>query len=421
MFNKYKILYQAQLGSGNSGILQLQVINKANAYPIENAAVQIYNKNNPSRVLYSLITDISGKTPEVELITPPIEYSLEVTPYQPYTEYIIIVTAKGYQTVVINSAQVLPVIKSIQPVSMSALIPGINDMEVIIIDPNYLFGTDTPKVYENDVKEYAEGTDAKPVMIPEFITVHNGVPSNLAARKYIVQYVSYVKSVVCSQIYATWPEETIHAYSLVVISFSLNRIYTNWYKRQGYDFDITSMVSFDQKWFYGRNIYTNVSRVVDNIFNNYLSRPGIIQPILTQACRGELAICPAMISLWGSKELGDRGYTAIEILRYFFGDTIYVNSTNNIAGTEVLWPGTDLTLGSSGKAVGHIQDQLITISGVYRAITVPEDDGTFGQATVAAISDFQEIFNLPATGILDFATWYKISRVYARITRGFGQ
>ncbi len=420
MTNRNKILYPTQMGVRNIGVLLIQVVSEINAHPIEGAVIQIFNKREPATVIESLITDISGRTPEVELSAPPVEYSLEPAQLLPYTEYIIIVTAEGYQTVVINSAHVLPLIKSIQPVKMPPLVSGGNNMIVITIDPNYLAGTYTPKVYEDEVKEYAEGDNAKPVVIPEFITVHNAIPSNITARNYKVEYVSYIKSVASSEIYATWPEETILAYILVAISFSLNRIYTNWYPNRGYNFDITSTVAFDQKWFYGRNIFSNISLAVDNIFLNYLSRPGIIQPILTQTCRGELATCPNMMSLWQSKSLGASGFSAIEILRYFYGDTIYINTSNIIEGVDMLWPGMDLILGSTGVEVQHVQNQLIIISDVYKAMTIPEVDGAYGQATAAAVSDFQEIFNLPVSGTVDFATWYKISRVYRRLTRTSG-
>ncbi|MGB8455446.1 MAG: peptidoglycan-binding protein [Anaerocolumna sp.] len=417
MSKKNIIVYPAQMGLRNNGILQVQVVSDVSAYPIENAVVQIFNKKDPATLLEKLTTDISGRTPEIELAAPSIEYSLEPTEFQPYTEYIVIVTAGGFQMVVINSAQVLPVIKSIQPVSMPPLVPGSDTIKAITIGSNYLSGTYTPNVYEDEVKDYAEEEGAKPVVIPEFIIVHNAIPSNSTAKNYKVEYVSYIKSVVSSQIYATWPQEAIYANILTILSFTLNRIYTKWYARQGYDFDITSTVAFDHKWFYGRNIYSNISNAVDYIFNYYLSRPGIIQPILTQYCRGELAVCPNLISLWHSKTLASQGYTAIEILRYSYGDTIYINSSNKITGVGLLWPGMDLILGSTGEAVQHIQNQLVVTAGAYKAITIPEDDGTYGPATVAAVSTFQEIFNLPVTGVVDAAAWYKISRVYARLTR----
>ncbi len=417
MSGKNKILYPAQLGLRNYGILQIHVINALNSHPIENASVQIFRKEAMDSAVDVLTTDISGKTPEVELISPPIEYSLEPNHYLPYTEYIVMSNAEGFRPVMIDSAQVLPVVKSIQPVRMLPVTEGRSDLEIITIDPNFLAGTYTPKVYEPEVKEMPPGEEAKPVVIPEFITVHTSVPSNIAAANYNPGYVSYIKNVVSSVIYATWPQETINAVIFTTLSFALNRVYTNWYPRRGYDFDITSTAAFDQKWLNGRNIYTNISQAVDRIFNNYLSRPDILQPILTQFCPGELAVCPGMLSLWEGKLLGDRGYNTLEILHYFFGDTIYINSSDLITGAGMLWPGTDLGSGASGEAVVHIQDQLRTISAAYRAIPLSEDDGNYGQATQAAVSEFQNIFNLPVTGITDKATWYKIDRVYNELTR----
>ncbi len=414
MPSRNKILYPAQLGLRNYGILQVHVVSISRAYPIENATVQIFRKEDLTRVIAILTTDISGRTTEVELITPPLEYSQEPTQYVPYAEYVIMVTADGFRPVFIDSAQVLPYVKSIQPVRMSPSTSEREAMQVIMVDANFLDGSYTPKVYEDEIKSLPDGEE--PVVIPRFITVHDSIPSNITARNYTVEYVGFIKNVVSSMIYATWPQETIYANILVVLSFSLNRVYTNWYRRQGYDFDITSAAAFDNLWFYGRNIFTNISLAVDTIFNNYLSRPGIIQPILTQTCSGELAICPGMMSLWESKYLGDRGYRAIDILHYFYGNTLYINSSNEIIGVEVLWPGTDLSVGSSGEDIRYMQNQLSTISEVYRAIPLPEDDGTYGQATEAAVREFQEIFNLPATGIVNAATWYKINRVYGRIT-----
>lgn len=413
---KNKILYPAQLGLRNYGILQIQVVNDLTSYPIENASVQIFQRENMTRAIYILTTDISGKTVEIELITPPLEYSLEPTPNLPYAEYAVMVTAEGFQPVLIDSAQVLPSVKSIQPVRMLSAAAGEESLKRITIEPNFLVGTYTPKVFEDEVKPLPESEESKPVVIPEFITVHNAIPSNITAGNYTVGYVSYIKNVASSMIFATWPQETIYANILAILSFTLNRIYTNWYPGQGYDFDITYTVAFDQKWLYGRNIYTNISLAVDNIFNSYLSRPNIIQPILTQSCRGELAVCPGMMSVWESKFLGDRGYSAIEILHFFYGETLYINSSDRITGAQMLWPGEDLTLGAFGEAVGHIQDQLRTIAGAYRAIPLPEEDGTYGQSTLAAVAEFQNIFNLPVTGSTDKATWYKISRVYNLFT-----
>lgn len=415
-FNK-KILYPAQLGVRNYGILQVQVVDLTTSYPIEGALIQIYQKDNLTMAIETLTTDISGKTIEIELVSPPLEYSLEPTRDMPYLEYPVMVLAEGYQTVRIDSAQILPFVKSIQPVKMTPFRAGMDSMQVIPIDDNYLIGTYTPKVYEAEIKPMPPGQEDKAVVIPEFITVHDAIPSNITALNYRVEYPSFIKNVVSSTLFATWPLETIYASILSILSFSLNRVYTNWYPRQGYSFDITSTVAFDHKWLYGRNIYTNISMAVDDIFNNYLSRPDILQPILTQLCKGELAICPRMLSLWEAKFLGDEGYTATHILHEFYGNDLYINSTDKIEGIEVNWPGTNLTIGSSKDAVTIIQNQLNAIAIAYPAIPKTMADGLYDQGTEAAVSKFQEIFNLPITGITDKAAWYKIGFVNARLAR----
>lgn len=189
------------------------------------------------------------------------------------------------------------------------------------------------------------------------------------------------------------------------------------YRNRGYDFTITSSTAFDHKWINGRNIFENISVLVDSIFNNYLSRPGIIQPILTQYCDGKRVSCPNWMTQWGAKELGDQGYTAIQILRHFYGSNMYINSTEQISGVPASWPGYNLTIGSTGDKVRQMQNQLNAIADAYPAIPKITADGIYGEQTAAAVRRFQQIFNLPVTGIVDFATWYRISAIYVGVTR----
>lgn len=175
--------------------------------------------------------------------------------------------------------------------------------------------------------------------MPEYIIVHDGTPSDSTARDYYVTYKDYIKNVASSEIYATWPDATLRANILAIMSFTLNRVFTEWYRNKGYDFTITSSTAFDHKWVYGRNIFENISLIVDEIFQNYLSRPNVKQPILTQYCDGQRVSCPNWMSQWGSKNLGDRGYNFIEILRYYYGNDMYVNEADEIAGIPASWPG----------------------------------------------------------------------------------
>ena len=189
------------------------------------------------------------------------------------------------------------------------------------------------------------------------------------------------------------------------------------YRNKGYDFTITSSTAYDHKWILERNIFDSISNVVDRIFSSYLSRPDVAQPILTQYCDGKRVTCPGLLSQWGSKELGDQGYSAISILQNYYGSTIYVNSTETISGIPSSWPGTNLVNGSSGEKVRQLQNQLNTIAGSYPLIPLISVDGIYGPSTANAVSVFQGIFGLPQNGITDFPTWYKISEIYVAVSR----
>ena len=253
-------------------------------------------------------------------------------------------------------------------------------------------------------------------MIPEYVVVHDGRPEDRSAKNYYVRYKDYIKNVASSEIYSTWPEQAIYANVLCIMSFTLNRVYTEFYRGKGYDFTITSNTAFDQKWIYGRNIYENISYVVDSIFNNYLSRPGVTQPIFTSYCDGNRVTCKGL-SQWGSKYLADQGYSAIEIIRYYYGNDMFINSTNYISGIPSSYPGYDLTVGSRGAKVLQMQQQLNRIAQNYPAIPKIAADGIFGVNTKRAVQTFQGIFLLPQSGIVDYPTWYQISNVYVAVTR----
>ena len=241
--------------------------------------------------------------------------------------------------------------------------------------------------------------------------------SNPNTKNYYVRYRDYIKNVASSEIYATWPDSTIRANVLAIMSFTLNRVYTEWYRNKGYDFTITSSTAFDHKWIPERNVYDTISAVVDEIFANYLSRPNVRQPILTQYCDGTRVSCPDWMTQWGSKELGDQGYTPIEILRYFYGSDMYINTAEEISGIPSSWPGYTLENGSSGAKVRQLQEQLNVIAGAYPALPKIQTDGVYGPATAEAVRKFQEIFGLPQTGTVDYRTWYKISQIYVGVSR----
>ena len=231
-----------------------------------------------------------------------------------------------------------------------------------------------------------------------------------------MKYRDYIKNVVSSEIYATWPESAIYANTLVIMSFTLNRVYTEWYRGKGYDFTITSSTAYDQKWMRGRNVYENIDRIVDSVFANYLSRPGVRQPIFTSYCDGRRVTCNGL-SQWGSSYLAGEGYSAIEIIHYYYGSDMYINTADSIAGVPSSWPGYNLTIGSSGEKVRQMQQQLNRIAQNYPAIPTIAADGIYGPATAEAVRVFQGIFNLPQTGVVDYPTWYSISNIYVGVSR----
>lgn len=192
---------------------------------------------------------------------------------------------------------------------------------------------------------------------------------------------------------------------------------TEWYRNKGYEFTITTSTAYDHKWIPNRNVFDSISQVVDEIFNNFLSRPGIQQPILTQYCDGKNVSCPNWMSQWGSKSLGDQGYTALEIIRNYYGSSMYINETNEISGIPSSYPGSPLRQGSSGDKVRQMQRQLNVIAGAYPLIPKIAEDGIFGPATEEAVKTFQKIFDLTQDGIVGFKTWYKISQIYVGVSR----
>ncbi len=403
------------------GHLIISVTSSQGFAPIKNATITISYTGDPDTALSTLTTNESGQTDTIVLPAPSISYSTEPSSQQPYSEYNIQIDADGYESVLITGTEILPDVTAIQPVSMTPVElenPIGEDEEDIIIPAHVLFGDYPAKIPEDEVKPTDESGEIvlSRVVIPEYIVVHDGTPQNSSAKNYYVRYTDYIKNVVSSEIYATWPESTIYANTLAIMSFTLNRVYTEWYRNQGYDFTITSSTAYDQQWVYGRNIYDNISRIVDSIFSNYLSRPGVKQPIFTSYCDGNRTTCKGL-SQWGSKYLGDQGYTPIEIIRYYYGSDMYINSTSYISGIPASWPGYDLTIGSSGQKVLQLQEQLNRIAQNYPAIPTISEDGIFGSATANAVRSFQSIFGLPANGIVDYPTWYKISQIYVAVSR----
>ena len=412
------VLKSAQNDNIDQGRLQINVTANVGLIPIQNASITISYTGEPDSAIETLTTDSSGQTESVTLNAPPLEYSLTPNSPMPYSEYTLTVNAPGYEPVTVSGVEVLPEVTAMQNIEMVPTETSQEESETIVIPDHTLYGDYPPKIPEDEIKPMDESGEIvlSRVVIPEYIIVHDGVPSDPTAANYYVRYRDYIKNVVSSEIYATWPESAIYANTLAIMSFTLNRVYTEWYRNKGYNFTITSSTAYDQKWIRSRNIYTNVDRLVDSIFANYLSRPGVRQPIFTSYCDGRNVTCNGL-SQWGSKYLGDEGYSPIEIIRYYYGSDMYINTAVAVSGVPSSWPGYNLSVGASGEKVQQIQQQLNRIAQNYPAIPKITADGIFGSRTADAVRVFQRVFNLPQSGIVDYPTWYKISEVYVGVSR----
>lgn len=401
----------------DKGKMRINVYDKQQGTPLADARISLAYTGNPERIINEITTDSEGAVNLDDLLTPPVEYSMEPGENQPFSEYTIEVNADGYEEINISGIDVFSGETSIQNVYLNEdnrEIPENN----IVIPVNTLYGSYPAKISETEIKPVRQSGEIvlSRVVIPETIVVHDGVPTDSTALDYYVRYKDYIKNVASSEIYSTWPRQTLEANILAIMSFTLNRVYTEWYRNQNYNFTITSSTAFDHKWVNGRNIFESISQVVDEIFDNYLSRPNVKQPILTQYCDGKKSSCPDWMTQWGSKYLGDQGYSSIDILRYYYGDNMYINTAEQIQGIPSSWPGADLDIGSSGQKVRQLQEQLNLIGDYYTAIPALMVDGIYGERTAEAVRQFQRINNMPQTGVVDFPTWYRISDRYVRLS-----
>ena len=364
----------------DKGKMRINVYDRQQGTPLANASVSISYTGNPETVINEVMTDSEGAVNLEELLTPPIEYSMEPGEKQPFSEYTIDVTANGYDEANISGIDVFSGETSIQDVYMNENSYQYTENN-IVIPVNTLYGNYPEKIPESEIKPVQQSGEIvlSRVVIPETIVVHDGVPTDSTAQNYYVRYKDYIKNVASSEIYSTWPRQTLEANILAIMSFTLNRVYTEWYRNQNYNFTITSST-------------------------------------LTQYCDGKKSSCPNWMTQWGSKYLGDQGYSSIDILRYYYGDNMYINTAEQIQGIPSSWPGADLDIGSSGQKVRQLQEQLNLIGDYYNAIPALSTDGIYGERTAEAVREFQRINNMPQTGVVDFPTWYRISDRYVRLS-----
>ena len=398
--------------SGGLGYLQVNTFFQGVGSPAQGATVRVFNSDTKSIVSESQ-TDAQGQVKNIALITPPIEYSLQYGLPRPFNQYDVQVIYQDYQSAYISNVQLFPGQTAIQNVF---LLPSYNAID---IPYPTLWGTYPPKIPESEVKKLPLPTGQivlpEPV-VPSLITVHEGRPEDSSASNYTVGFKDYIKNVASCEIYSTWPREAIKANVFAILSFTLSRVYTEWYRGKGYGFTITNSTAFDQAFSFGRNIFDEISEVVDEIFTTYISRPDLVQPLFTQYCDGKRVKRAGWLSQWGSKELADQGLNALQILKTYYGSDIVLKQAKKVEGIPLSFTNV-LKNGSTGDAVKTIQQQLNTISNNYPLIKKVVVDGVYGASTAEAVRTFQQIFDLPETGEVNFPTWYSISNIFVAISK----
>ncbi len=367
------------------------------------------------RSVYELTTDENGEAPLVSLET--VDRELSLDPYyggKAYIGYDVFAQTAGFHSIHVTEIPIYEGETAVLPLMFVPLSEGqrsTGTTEIVV---------GKPAVSMREAR-YQEAPVDEPrvlrqVIIPNPITVHLGRPTAYASNVQ-VSFPDYVKNVASSEIYPTWPDASLRANIYAIITFALNRVFTEWYRSQGYSFDITNSTAYDQAFVYGRPIYESISRVVDDIFNEYVRRQGQIAPYFTSFCNGTTTSC-AGLSQWGTVTLANQGLTPLQILRTYYPDDVEIATTDIIANVPSSYPGSPLRVGSTGLDVQTIQTYLNRIRRNYPAIPIITDEaGVFGDSTRAAVTKFQSVFQLAPDGIVGKATWYKISQLYTAVTR----
>lgn len=398
-----------------TGYLKVELRAAENSYPVVGAHIDFFVG---ASLVATSVTDASGTSDTIAFDAPAKELSLDEN-YDGlvYSTCSITVYANRYRTTSVIDIQIFADETALQQLELEPM--------TILNSPNSRSAQiyRIPKHILNDETEWSSGSDdctasliLDRVVIPQYITVHLGKPDSYASNVR-VSFSSYIKNVCCSEIYPTWPESALRANIYCQISLALNRIFTEWYPSRNYPFDITNSTQYDQYYVHGRNIFANISRIVDEIFDNYIRKDGHTEPFYAEYCNGTTATCPGL-KQWGTVNLAEQGYSPIGILKYYYGNNIGIYTAPAIAGTVSSYGGVPLRVGSTGSAVTTIQTQLTRIRKNYPVIpSVGSIDGVFGTATQAAVTKFQGVFNLTQDGVVGKATWYKISYIYTAVLK----
>jgi len=395
------------------GYLIIQARTAHDALPL--SGVQIRIMDHQEKIIYELTTDESGETEKISLET--LERTLSLDPNfsgTPFISYNVLALANGFNSVHIVGIPILEGETAIQPIEFIPMrkqqrTPSVTEIQI---------GAPAVSTTGNRYQEgpITESRVLRQVVIPNPITVHLGSPGTSASNVQ-VSFPDYVKNAASSEIYPTWPESSLRANIYAIITFALNRVYTEWYRSRGFNFDITNSTAYDQNYIYGRNIYESISRIVDEIFNEYVRRQGQNAPYFTSFCNGTTATCPGL-SQWGTVTLANQGLSPLQILRSYYPKDVEIAETNIITGIVSSYPGTALKTGSTGLDVQTIQTYLQKIRRNYPAIpAITDPAGVFGESTRSAFAKFQSIFNLTPDGIVGKSTWNKLSYLYTSVTR----
>jgi len=400
------------------GFLTIQARIGDDVIPVANAKVIIRRPDGP--ILYETATNANGNTQSFALTAPQAELTLDPNyPGPAYSICDVKVSAPGFMTTTIRDVEIVDTQTSILPVYMRPVAIGTESrsQSIIIIPPKaLLYGDQREQVGPPDTP-LPENRVLNEVVIPDYITVHLGRPDNASARNVRVRFSEYIKNVASSEIYPTWPQSSLVANIHAIVTYALNRVFSEWYRSKGYSFDITNSTAFDQSYRDGGPIFENISRIVDGIFNVYARRIGFGNPFFTQFCNGTSVTC-AGLSQWGTVTLANQGMTPIQILHHYYPKDLELVLSNNITQVPVSYPGTPLRLGSRGDSVRKMQNYLNRIRVNFPLIPrISNPNGVFDEETLEATRMFQRTFNLTPDGIIGRETWNKISSIYVGVIR----
>ncbi len=402
-----------------NGTLKIRLVT-GSALPVSGALVRIKTAAGPLLYEDVILPGSDGVSKTFSLEVPNVSTTFDSEELlTPYGLYNIEILAPNFLNTYVNGVQVFADREAVLNVELQPMpesFPPSQGPIYIDVSPHALrLPIQPPPDLDELAPPRPTGQLHTTPYIPQYITVHLGVPNDNLAKNVTVTFQDYIKNVASSEIYPTWPEEALKANILAQISLALNRVYTEWYRSRGYDFDITNSTRYDQYFVEGRNIFNNISALVDEIFNTYLRKPGREEPFYAEYCNGTTVTCPGM-SQWGTVDLANRGYSALEILEYYYGDLETVEDNVLIGGFES-YPGTPLSVGAVGDPVREMQQQLNRIAVNYPRIPLVAVDGIYGPSTRDAVTEFQRIFDLTPDGIVGKATWYAISRIYVAVKR----